>query len=371
MHILERSRLLTGKERVLAVFDGRLPDRCPIDFIATPSTEELLMEKLGLSDVEALYQYMGSDFREVAPKPKIPNLGEYYRHIFVKELAPGTFTDSWGITWQRIEMPTGDVFYDVVDEPLRDAATDDDVEDYALPDPADEWDFSGIQSDARRYSEHAVTGKTAAVFEDSWRLLGFERMLLNMATDPDMIHAVLEKVCDYWLEYARLLLEAAGGLVDVMWTCDDLGTQNGPIISPDACRRFVMPLVKERADLFRHHEARVVMHCCGGVAPMIGDMIEAGVEALNPIQIAAAGMDRRELKERYGAQLIFHGSVDQQNVLVPGTPEDVQRDTKECIDILGKDGGYIVAASHEIESDIPVENVKALFLTAQEYGRYD
>ena len=328
------------------------------------------MEKLGLSDAEALYRYTGSDFRTVEPKVLIPNLGEYYRHIFVRQIGPGTFVDTWGITWQRVEIPTADVFYDVVDWPLKGVDTVAEVEDYPLPDPGAEWDFSDIQAAARRYAPYAVTAKTAAVFEDAWRLLGFEKMLLDMSINPDLVHAVLRKVCDYWLKYARLVLEAAGGLIDVMWTCDDLGTQTGPIISPGACRRFVMPLVKERAELFRRYNASVIMHCCGGIAPMIGDMITAGVEALNPIQAAAAGMDRKALKERYGQRLIFHGSVDQQRVLVPGTPRDVERETRQCIDILGKGGGYIVAASHEIEADIPVENVKAMFLTAQEYGRY-
>lgn len=361
---------MTSKERVLALFDHKVPDRCPIDFRSTAEMETRLIEALGLANAEELRCCLGSDIRIVKPAFKQPNLGGYYSHRFVREVGEGRYADSWGITWQRMQMPSGDVFYEVVDSPLRSAASATEIEAYPWPDPEQDWDFSNLRASAQGYSEYAVAGKTAAVFDDAWRMLGFEKMLTDMYVNPEVAEAALRKTCDYWLKQARLQLEAAGGALDLMWLCDDLGTQNGLLMAPDVCRRFVIPLVKERADLFRRYGARVLMHCCGGIAPIIADLIEAGVEALNPIQCAAKGMDRRELKRRHGDRLIFHGSVDQQRIMVPGTPEDVIRDTQECIDILGENGGYIAASSHVIEMDIPVENVKALFLTAQEYGEY-
>lgn len=357
---------MNSVERVRAVFERKKTDRCPIDFLCTGKMQEKLLTALKLPDGEALRRFMGSDIQMITPALKRANIGSYYRHLFVRELANGRFLDNWGVTWQRAEVPSGDVFFDVVDSPLKNLSSPSELEDYPFPSAADDWDFSNIRQQTLAAGGLAVAGKTAGVFDDAWRLTGFEKMLADLYVSPELAEAVLRKVCDYWLDYGRLLLEAAGGAVDLMWTCDDLGTQNGLLMSPDVCRQFVIPLVAERAQLFKRHGARTIMHCCGGIEPIIPDLISAGVEALNPIQSAARGMNRCELKRKYGDKLVFHGSVDQQRVLVHGTVQDVIRDTKECMETLGRDGGYILAASHEIETDIPVENVKAMFLTAQE-----
>jgi len=361
---------MNSRERVRRVLDGQLPDRCPIDFQCTAAMESILVERLALADAEALQRLMGSDFRVVRPALRRDCLGEYYGHYFVREIERETFLDNWGIHWKRVQTPSGDVFYDVVHSPLLDVGSVDAVLAYPFPCPAEDWDFASVKHKALQHSDSVIAGKTSAVFDDAWRLIGLENMMVLMHTAPEIVHAVLRKVCDYWLQYATRLLDASEGLITVMWLCDDLGTQNGLLISPELCRRFVIPLVKERADLFRRHGARVFMHCCGGIEPIIPDLIAAGIEALNPIQSAAAGMDRRKLKDTYGDRLVFHGSVDQQRVLVPGSVADVIQETRECLRVLGRGGRYILASSHEIEADIPVENVKAVFMTAQECGRY-
>jgi uroporphyrinogen decarboxylase len=329
-----------------------------------------LIEDIGLADDEALLRHFGSDIRMVWARPQPHYMGGYYSHLFARQLDESTYVDNWGVAWRRAPMPSGDIFYDVVGSPLKDAASVREVEAHPFPSAAEDWDYSTVREQAERHEGHAIAGSTAGVFDDAWRLLGFENMLVAMHTNPEVVEVTLRKVCAYWLAHARFTLEAAGGAIDLMWTRDDLGTQNGLLMSPSACRRFVIPLVKERVSLFHRYGAGAIMHCCGGIEPIVGDLVAAGVQVLNPVQSAARGMDRVKLKDKYGGRLAFHGSVDQQRVLVPGTPEDVARETKECIDVLGRDGGYIVASSHEIEADIPVENVKAMFLTAQEYGRY-
>jgi uroporphyrinogen decarboxylase len=361
---------MNSRERVLAVLDRRLPDRCPIDFQCTARMAAILLDELKLGSAEELRKYLGCDFRGVGPAPRAQNVGSYYGHVFVRQPREDHFVDTWGITWRRMPMPSGDVFYEVVDAPLKDARSASEVQDYPFPSPPEDWDFSGIRQQALQCQGYAVTGGTAGVFDDAWRMLGFQKMLTDVHANPAVVEATLRRVCDYWLEYGRLVLDAAGGAIDVMWTYDDLGSQNGLLISPEACRRFVIPLVKERTELYHRYGARAAMHSCGGIAPVVGDLAAAGVDALNPIQSAARGMDRRMLKAEFGDRLVFHGSVDQQRVLVPGTPGDVARDTRECIDVLGRDGGYVVASTHDIEADISVENVKAMYLTAQEYGCY-
>jgi uroporphyrinogen decarboxylase len=209
-----------------------------------------------------------------------------------------------------------------------------------------------------------VTSSTSAVFDDAWRMTGIDRFMMDLVLNPDFVRMLLRKVCDYWLKYARLILENAEGRIDLMWTSDDLGTQNGPFISREMAREFIMPHIRERADLFKSFGARVAMHSCGGIYPLIPDIIECGVEVLNPIQPAARGMDRRKIKAAFGNRLVFHGSVDQQKTMVFGTPGDVARETRECMETLGAGGGYIVASSHALETDIPTENVLALYETA-------
>jgi uroporphyrinogen decarboxylase len=361
---------MNSRERVLAVLAHEIPDRCPIDFQCTGTMRQRLMDAIGLADGEALLRHFGSDLRSVGPRLASRYVGGYYGHPFTRQVGEDTYVDNWDITWRRAVMPSGDTFYDVVGSPLADATGVADVEAHAFPSAAEDWDYSGIRERAKQYIGYAIAGSTSAVFDDAWRLLGFEHMLLSMHTNPALVDAALRKVCDYWLDVARFTLDAAGGAIDVMWTRDDLGTQNGLLMSPAACRRFVIPLIAERADLFRQYGAGAMMHSCGGIEPIIGDLIGAGVQVLNPIQSAAYGMDRAALKGRYGDGLAFYGSVDQQRVLVPGTPDDVVRETRECIDILGRNGGYIVASSHELEADIPVENVQAMFRAALEYGWY-
>jgi uroporphyrinogen decarboxylase len=192
---------------------------------------------------------------------------------------------------------------------------------------------------------------------------GIDRFMMDLALDPDIARAILRKSCDYWMKFARLILENVR--VDMMCMSDDLGTQNGLFISREMFREFVMPLTRERADLFKSFGARVFMHSCGGIFPIIPDIIEAGVEILNPLQPRAKGMDRGEIKKTFGDRLVFHGSIDQQNILVFGSKDDVIKETRECIEVLGKNGGYIVSPSHALESDIPVETVVALYETAQ------
>lgn len=355
---------MTGLERFKATMERRPVDRPPVDFIATPEMEERLVRDLGLPDREALYRRVGSDCRRIGPvlKPHFP--GEYYAHPFVRETAPGRFIDTWGIAWQKSVMKAGDVFFDVVDFPLKNASSLRELEEYPWPDPEKEWDFSTIHTQAHAHPELAVLSSTSAVFDDAWRMVGIDKFMMDLALEPDFIHLLLRKVCDYWLKYARLILENAGGRIDLMWTSDDLGTQNGLFVSRDMCKEFIMPHIKERADLFKKYGAHAAMHSCGGIYPIIPDIIECGVEVLNPIQPAAKGMDRRKIKAEFGKELVFHGSIDQQNILVFGKPEDVVRETRECMEALGKGGGYIVAPSHALETDIPTENVLALYGTA-------
>ena len=358
---------MTSRERVMATIAREPVDRVPIDVQCTRVMEERLISDLGLVDVNGLRERFGADIVTIRPAIKNAGFGNYYGHWFPKQIDQNRFIDNWGITWQKTIFSSGDIFYDVVDSPLKNLKTVKDLEEWPWPNPAEDWDFSTIKKQALEHKDMAIAGKTSAVFDDTWRLRGLENFMMDMAINPDFVHALLRKVCDYWLEYGRLVLEAAEGTIDLMWTCDDLGGQKGLLMSPDMCREYIMPLIRERADLFKSYGTKVMMHCCGGIYPVIGDIIQSGVDVLNPIQTNAYGMDRKRLNKEFGSCLVFHGSVDQQKALVFGSVDDVVKETKECLSVLGKGGGYIVAASHRLEADIPTENVVAMFDTAREY----
>jgi len=259
-------------------------------------------------------------------------------------------------------MKTGDVFYEVVDFPLKDCNTLADVESHTWPLAANDWNFSVVRGQLNAAGGRAVSGSLlGSVFDDAWRLTGMDQWLMNLALEPQLCQAILRKVCDYWVDFGRLLLESAGGKIDLMWTSDDLGTQNGLLISREMCREFVMPLIRERINLFKSFKARAFMHSCGGIYPIVQDLIACGVEVLNPIQSRCQGMDRRKLKDEFGEKLVFHGSVDQQAALVFGSAQDVIEETRSCLETLGQGGGYIVAPSHALETDISTANVLALY----------
>jgi uroporphyrinogen decarboxylase len=358
---------MTGRERVLATINREPIDRLPIDFSATAMMQDRLIRDLNTGTAANLHKRLGVDISEVAPSPKPGPFGGYYGHTFTRQVDEGRFVDNWGITWQRSEVKSGDVFYDVVGSPLSVAETVGEVDDFPWPDPADDWDFTTIKRQAEACGDLAVCAASHAVFDDAWRMRELARFMMDLAINPEIAHALLRKVCDYWLTYARLLLESGGGRIDLMWTKDDLGTQNGLFISPDACREFVMPLIRERVDLFKRYGAKAMMHSCGGIYPVIRDIVECGVDVLNPIQPKAHGMDRRKIKAEFGDRLCFHGSVDQQSILVFGSVQDVIAETRECLAVLGAGGGYMVAPSHAFETDIPTENVVAMYDTALEW----
>lgn len=360
--------MMTGKDRVLATINREPVDRVPIDLFLTPALQRKIIRDLNLSDSEELNRYLGKDIQYVGPQVSARAMGEYYGHLFIKQIDEHRYIDNWGITWQRAMMPSGDVFYDVVDHPLKQVTRIGELEKYSWPDPEDDFDFTEInaQIDAV-HNRLAISSGTAAVFEDTWRLRGFENLLVDFIERPDLATFLLRKVCDYWMKFARIILETAPGRIDLMWTKDDLGTQNGLLVSREIIRQFVLPLVRERASLFKDFGATVVMHSCGGIYPIIDQLIRCGVEVLDPLQPTAKGMNRSRIKEEFGDRLLFHGSVDQMNTLTRGTVDDVAREVEDCLSTLGKGGGYILSASHEIDADTPTKNVLTMLEIAMNW----
>lgn len=375
--------MLTSRERVLCALNHEEPDRVPIFFGTSGATTMLapaydrLKSYLGIQretqvfwralqytllDEDVLARF-GSDGRPLLMGPAPSTLE--------RELSENSFIDNWGITWQRTP---GNSYFEIVNPPLQ-KATIDDVERYPWPELAHPCRFEGLATKARAihdagYAVVALSG--ISPFEFSYMLRGVEAWLIDLAANPDFARALLRKLTDLQCACAIKLLEEAGEWIDVIITGDDLGSQTAPLISPKMYRRLVKPYHAElMAAIKSRSKAKIFYHSDGNIYPLLGDLIEIGVDLLNPVQVSAKEMgDTARLKREFGNRLSFCGAIDTQDVLPHGTPEDVRREVRRRIKDLGPGGGYILASVHCIQPDVPPENVIAMLEEAAIAGRY-
>lgn len=195
--------------------------------------------------------------------------------------------------------------------------------------------------------------------------------MVDTITDPEFAHALIEKILKVQIEMYGYLLDQVGEYIDIVESGDDYGSQQSLLISPDAYREFIFPARKKLNKAIRQKapQAKIYLHSCGAIADIIEDLIDCGVDILNPVQTSAVGMDPVTLKDKFGDRICFHGAVDTQKAMT-GSIEQVEDEVKRLIDILGRDGGFILSSCNHIQSDIPPENVARMFEFAAEYSSY-
>jgi len=273
-------------------------------------------------------------------------------------------------------MPSGGLYYDPVYAPLADATTVADIEAWQPPAISDA-ELVWLAAEARRLrasTDRAIVGLTGQkIYEGAQSVRGWQRFMEDLAGQPAMAEALLQRLADAACADLSRYLDAVGEYIDIVQVGDDLGTQNGPQLSPRTYRRLVKPYQQQ---MWRHIKERsglpLFLHCCGGIYPLIPDLIEAGVDILNPVQISAVGMDPVRLKAEFGRDLVFWGGgADTQHVLPEATPEQVADHVRRQIDILAPGGGFVFCQVHNIQANVPPENVVAMFDAALEYGGYD
>ena len=347
---------MTSRERVLTTFAHKEPDRVPAWCGSSVEFWEKAKRELGLGDEELLVRF-GDDFRRVFAQYAGPDAplspGAVYRTVF-------------GI--ERHGMGYGQP----MGHPLAEAGLAQ-VETYPWPDP--NWmDVSHIRAEAEAWrGEYAILGGDWSPFwHDAIDLFGMEGFYFKMYDQPDVVDAVMARLVDYYAEVSRRIFDAAGGSIDIFFIGNDLGSQTGPLLGEELFRRFILPHLKRLVDLGHDYDLKVMMHCCGGFAPLIPAMIEIGLDALHAVQPSCIGMDLRELKANFGDRMVFNGAIDSHHVLINGTPESVRDGTREVLNIMKPGGGYIAGASHDsILEETPVENVVAMFDAVREFGGYD
>jgi uroporphyrinogen decarboxylase len=383
---------MNSRERLLTTLDHREPDRVPFDLGSTQVTGihavayHGLRQALGLPPAEARLcdsiQQLALPGDDVIERLDVDVRGLFPLNSHnwqVHEEDGGSYWvyhDEWGITHHRSK--SGGLYYSIVQVPL--AAPDitvRDIESHAWPDMADPKRIVGLRDQASRYHEagYGVVLKDpfAGIFEMSQRIVGMERCLMMMAADRKVIAALFDKMLELKLSFWEMALPRLADVVDVVTTADDYGSQTSQLISPRMFRELLKPRLKtlfERIKQLAPH-TKQFFHSCGNVRPLIPDFIKIGVEILNPVHIRATGMEPAALKRDFGDALVFWGGgVDTQGVLPGGTPQQVRDDVRQNIEALAPGGGYVFSAVHNIQADVPPENLIAMWETLQEYGVY-
>lgn len=353
---------MNSRERVLAAIEHRTPDRPPLNYYGTPETTANLLAHLKLESHEELLCAFGADMRYVVPRYVGPS-------AFTGPSGYATGgTDMWGIEWEPIANDTC-TYFEVVRHPLAEARTVRDIEDYSWPNP-DWMSVDGIQANIQNFNRdepRAIVLPMGSFFEQCWYLRGLEQFLMDLVEDPPMATAILKKVTEFFRTVNRRSLEAANGGIDIVWSASDVGMQTGMLISPDIWRAYVKPWHREFVTPYKELGLKSRYHTDGAVTPIIEDLIEMGVDLLDPIQPKAPGMDAESLAENFGGRIAFYGGVDTQELLPFGTPEAVEAEVLRLIRVLGSSGGYMAAASNAVQPDVPIENILTLYRTAREY----
>ena len=370
--------MISPRERVLMTVNHERPDRTPRDFwIEAPALRQL-QAHLGVADEETILQALGIDFRHLnAIEP--PH----------REIAPGRWQNYWGERFVYRETGWGPMREDLpgalaeagsdcragactpaaVDGPdtrrgTSPRPTEDGLpaafETFPWPSP-DAFDYSLLAEQVREAEPYALVYGFADVWQRPALVRGWENMFLDMAVHPERVHFLCRKFVDFYkADYTRAM-EQSGGRIDFFLLLSDLGSQHGPLISLTMFRELVAPYLREMIEHIHRLGARVFYHSCGAIEPFIPDLIALGVDLLDPLQPVNAAMQPESLQASFGGQVCFHGGIDMQGVLPHGTPEEVRAEVRRYCEVLGSEGGYVLAPTHLFQPDVPPENIVAMY----------
>ena len=355
------------RDRVKMSLNHQKPDRCPMQVSFTPEFAVRLRVDLrqtgrsvhnphGGGNTYELERALGEDLLLTS----VGWANSYYANDSYS--GADTYTDEWGVPWKNAPYETrfGNGFYtEIAGHPLADARA---LDSYSPPDPhRPELYCEAERLITAHKNEYWIVGVTVTtIFETAWALRGLQQMLMDFVEDPELADAILEIPFRYHLAAARRLVEMG---VDMIWTGDDVGTQRGLLLSPQTWRRFLKPRMADFVSTLKriNPEIKVAYHSDGNIEPIIPELIEIGLDVLNPIQPAC--MDPARLKRKYGEQLCFWGTIDEQHTLPFGTPDEVRAQILQRLETVGCDGGLILAPTHHVQLDTPLENFWAMVRT--------
>ena len=374
----------SSRSRIIDTLAHKEPDKVPLDLGGTKVTG------VNITAYRNYLQYKG--WQELDPQPQIgdvaqqlatmseavlrqlqvdvrgiiPPAGSSWQPVFETIGEYSQFIDEWQVAWR---MPVvGGHYYDMAINPLREMTASSELAGFSWPRATDGQRLATVAQRLQttgQNGEYAVTvhGLCAGILEMAFRLRGYDQFFMDLALDPDMACGILDKVVELKMAFWDCALNLAGDNLDVAVEADDLGTQSSLLLSPTMYRDLIKPRHQRIFNFIKKKNPRlkVFFHTCGSIFPLIPDLIEAGVDILNPIQVAATGMDTKQLKKDFGDSLVFWGgAIDTQNTLPHGTPAQVRDEVKQRMDDLAPGGGFVFTTVHNVQSDVPPENLDAM-----------
>jgi uroporphyrinogen decarboxylase len=375
---------MSHRERVLAALNHEATDRTPIDFGGAMATTiyytayERLKAHLGVEKAPAIAVRRS---RTVVPDEEVLQRFDIdtrylglggYEGGHCRDIDADAFVDEWGTTWSKTGthpyMNTDGPFYDGKPE-LRD------LEEFEWPDPDNEGLYRGLAERAKALRQDTdcavMLSLPTGIIHQGQFSRGYGDWLMDLHRHPDYVARMMDIMTDFWIRVAENALDIVGDEIDIVFFGDDMGTQQTTLFSPEIYRQLIKPRHQRMFAALSARRAqsdfKVVLHSCGSTSALFEDLIEMGIDAINPVQVNAAHMEPGWLKETFGERLAFWGGIDTQKVLPFGTPDEVRAEVRRIIDILGQDGGYVLNTVHNIQPDVPPENVVAMFEEARSY----
>jgi len=358
---------MTSRQRFLTTIYRGAPDRPPVFATFTPQVAEKMSAALNMPFEEPLDSLLST---RISHMDLLTALGN--DAVGIAACAPddhptrtekdGVIVNEWGMRFKNVGL-----YNEFIEFPLAAAQDISDIDNYPFPKVSASGRFDAAREAVKKYSKDygIVADLETSIFETAWYLVGLEKLLTDLVTQPPYVQPLLDRIMQINIETGKRLIELGA---DMIWCGDDFGGQQGMIMSPELWRQVFKPRIQHMFVEFRkvNPDIKIAWHSCGSIVPIIRDFIDIGLDVLNPIQPKANGMEPRFLKEQYGRELVFFGGVDVQELLPFGTPDEIKREIKQRMSILGENGGYIVAPAHNIQDDTPVENVLAFFDAVRE-----
>lgn len=346
--------------------------KLPIDYLAHPETDAQLRDHLGVAGEKELLDALHCDFFYLPGRDISQNEGalSFYKHREKLAMSASERVCPLCIRWQRGAYDSKFAVDEALRGPLEEPMiASRDILDHSWP-SADDFDFSPLLELAEQNRDRTrIGGLWTGIMGDSYRLHGFENFLLNLAMNPSVMHTLVDRMTDMYMELNDTYFSTMRGNMEIWFFGNDFGSQEGLLMSKDMWADFFFDNIRKLCDLAHSHGLQVMMHSCGAISELIPLLIEAGVDILDPVQVTANGMEPTRLAAEFGGQITFHGGIDTQRVLPTATPAQVAEHVRTTVTTLGATERYIFAPSQILGPDIPVENIVAMYRTAQEVKR--
>ena len=371
---------MTSRERVIRALNFQDTDRVPVDFGGTVVTcmdgeaHRRLCKYFGIQAVESpiIDWTMGTVEPCEALKEKFrADVRRVGMNVLPPVIENDTYRDGFGMLLRRARPHA---YFDVIEHSLAEAEIED-LDNMRMPNPNDLTLYAGLRERTRALWEASTFAIVAdfgipGFYETSQKLLGYERLACALLVEQDLVRALYDRLLELQMKFWKRYLDEVGKYAQVVCYADDLGMQDRLQMSPTVYRELIFPYHKRIFSFIHEHtDAKILLHSCGAIEPLIDDLILAGVNVINPLQTRAAGMEPEVLAERYAGRVAFWGGIDVQNVLPFGTKTEVQLEVDRLMSAFAKTGGYVLAPAHNFQSDTPPENIEAMYTSAINFHR--